>query len=85
MAMTMTMATATARTAVGARARAAAPGGGARMSARRVRTSALFQLPKVTTSTKTLADFKAKTIDGKEVELSQYSGKVVLLVNVASA
>jgi len=81
----MAMAMAMAMTTAGARARAAAPGGGARMSARRVRTSALFQPPTVTTSTKTLADFKAKTIDGKEVELSQYSGKVVLLVNVASA
>ncbi len=29
-------------------------------------------------------DFKAKTITGKEVELSKYQGKVVLVVNVAS-
>ena len=29
-------------------------------------------------------DFKMKGIDGKEVDLSQYKGKVVLLVNVAS-
>lgn len=29
-------------------------------------------------------NFKAKTIDGKEVDLSQYKGKVVLVVNVAS-
>lgn len=28
--------------------------------------------------------FKLKSIDGKEVDLSQYKGKVVLLVNVAS-
>lgn len=28
--------------------------------------------------------FKMKSIDGKEVDLSQYKGKVVLLVNVAS-
>ena len=29
-------------------------------------------------------DFKMKTLDGKEVDLSQYLGKVVLVVNVAS-
>lgn len=29
-------------------------------------------------------NFKAKTIDGKEVDLSKYKGKVVLVVNVAS-
>lgn len=29
-------------------------------------------------------DFKMKSIDGKEVDLNQYRGKVVLLVNVAS-
>ena len=29
-------------------------------------------------------DFKVKDIDGKEVDLGQYKGKVVLVVNVAS-
>jgi glutathione peroxidase len=29
-------------------------------------------------------DFKMKTLDGKEVELSKYQGKVILLVNTAS-
>jgi glutathione peroxidase len=29
-------------------------------------------------------DFKMKTLDGKEIDLSQYLGKVVLVVNVAS-
>jgi glutathione peroxidase len=29
-------------------------------------------------------DYKATTIDGKEVDLSQYKGKVALVVNVAS-
>ena len=29
-------------------------------------------------------DFKLKSIDGKEVDLAQYKGKVVLMVNVAS-
>lgn len=29
-------------------------------------------------------DFKMKTLDGKDVDLSQYLGKVVLVVNVAS-
>src|SRR4051812_29802077 len=28
--------------------------------------------------------FKMKNIDGKEVDLSQYAGKVILMVNVAS-
>jgi len=35
-------------------------------------------------SDKNLADFKVKDIDGKEVDLSAYKGKVVLIVNVAS-
>jgi glutathione peroxidase len=30
-------------------------------------------------------NFKAKSISGKEVDLSQYKGKVVMIVNVASA
>jgi glutathione peroxidase len=34
--------------------------------------------------TKTVYDFKVKDIDGKEVSLSQYKGKVLLIVNVAS-
>ena len=29
-------------------------------------------------------NFKMKSIDGKEVDLSKYKGKVVLIVNVAS-
>ena len=29
-------------------------------------------------------NFKMKSLDGKEVDLSQYQGKVLLLVNVAS-
>jgi glutathione peroxidase len=33
---------------------------------------------------KTLYDFKAKGIDGKEINLSKYKGKKVLIVNVAS-
>lgn len=32
----------------------------------------------------TVYDFKAKTIDGREVPLSTYQGKVLLIVNVAS-
>ena len=35
-------------------------------------------------SKKTLYDFKMKSLDGKEVDFSQYKGKKVLLVNVAS-
>ena len=32
----------------------------------------------------TVYDFKAKTIDGREMPLSSYQGKVLLIVNVAS-
>ena len=34
--------------------------------------------------TKTVYDFKMKDIDGKEVSLSEYKGRVLLIVNVAS-
>lgn len=34
--------------------------------------------------TKTVHDFKAKSIKGKEVDLSEYKGKVLLITNVAS-
>lgn len=36
------------------------------------------------TMAKKIGDFKVKDIDGKEVDLSIYEGKVVLIVNVAS-
>ena len=29
-------------------------------------------------------DFQSKTIDGKEISLSEYKGKTLLIVNVAS-
>ena len=35
-------------------------------------------------STMRIYDFKVKTIDGKEMSLSEYKGKVLLIVNVAS-
>lgn len=35
-------------------------------------------------ATKTIYDFKPKDIDGKDVSLADYKGKVVLIVNVAS-
>lgn len=35
-------------------------------------------------SPKSALDFKVKTIDGKEVSLDKYKGKVVMIVNVAS-
>lgn len=35
-------------------------------------------------SGKNLSEFKVKDINGKDVDLSQYKGKVVLIVNVAS-
>jgi len=36
------------------------------------------------TPMKTIYDFKVNTIDGKEITLEQYKGKVILIVNVAS-
>lgn len=36
------------------------------------------------TPTKTVYDFTLKNIDGKEESLSQYKGKVIIMVNVAS-
>ena len=38
----------------------------------------------VAPSGKSIYDFKMKNIDGKEVSLSEYKGKVVLIINVAS-
>lgn len=35
-------------------------------------------------STKSIYDYKVKTIDHKEMSLSEYKGKVLLIVNVAS-
>src|SRR4051812_13994485 len=35
-------------------------------------------------STKSVLDFKMRDIDGKDVKLKQYKGKVLLVVNVAS-
>jgi len=32
----------------------------------------------------TVYDFQSKTIDGREISLSDYKGKVLLIVNVAS-
>ena len=37
------------------------------------------------TVAKTLFDFKVKDIDGKDIDLAQYKGKVTLIVNTASA
>jgi len=37
-----------------------------------------------TASVKSIYDFKVKDIDGKDVPLSKYKGKVLLVVNVAS-
>ena len=36
------------------------------------------------TMTKTIHDFKVKDLDGQEVQLDQYAGKVVMIVNTAS-
>jgi glutathione peroxidase len=40
--------------------------------------------PATEKSAKTALDFKVQTLDGKDANLSQYQGKVVLIVNVAS-
>ena len=40
--------------------------------------------PTETTAAGTVYDFTVKTIDGKEVKLSQYKGKKLLIVNTAS-
>ncbi len=40
--------------------------------------------PKAAVSDKTFYDFTMKSIDGKEIPLSTYKGKVLLVVNVAS-
>lgn len=40
--------------------------------------------PTVDAKTKSVLDFKAKDIDGKNVKLSKYKGKVLLIVNTAS-
>src|SRR5205823_606749 len=47
---------------------------------------ALFAADKDTGDKKVPAvlNFKMKTLDGKDTDLSQYQGKVILLVNVAS-
>ncbi len=37
------------------------------------------------TSTVSAFDFKARSVDGRDVSLSDYAGKVLLVVNVASA
>lgn len=37
-----------------------------------------------TTMSKSIYDYKVKTIDHKEISLSEYKGKVLLIVNVAS-
>lgn len=44
----------------------------------------MFFLMFAMTGEKTVLDFKVKNIEGKEVELSQYKGKVLMIVNVAS-
>ncbi len=39
---------------------------------------------KAATSSKSAHDFTVKSIDGEDVPLSKYAGKVMLVVNVAS-
>ncbi|HYG38434.1 MAG TPA: glutathione peroxidase [Cytophagales bacterium] len=46
--------------------------------------SALFLSSFVLPDPKSFYDFKMKSIDGKEIDFSQYKGKKVLVVNVAS-
>ncbi len=47
-------------------------------------TSILAILSLTVPTTKTVYDFKVKDIDGKEISLDAYKGKVLLIVNVAS-
>ena len=44
----------------------------------------IFSAPSSAKEPESVLDFKVKSIDGKEVDLSKYKGKVVLIVNVAS-
>ena len=44
----------------------------------------LFQAQADEPSPKTIYGFKTQTLDGKPAQLSQYKGKIVLIVNVAS-
>lgn len=46
--------------------------------------SALFLSSFVLPDPKSFYDFKMKSIDGKEIDFSQYKGKKILVVNVAS-
>ena len=46
--------------------------------------SPAFAEDKMTVSTKTVYDFTVKSIDGKDVSLSDYKGKTLLIVNTAS-
>lgn len=45
---------------------------------------ALLLIPMFTASAGSIYDIKVKTIDGKDTTLSEYKGKVLLIVNVAS-
>jgi len=47
-------------------------------------SAGILTLLSFNTSTKTLYDFKAKTLDGQDFELSSLKGKKVLVVNTAS-
>jgi glutathione peroxidase len=47
-------------------------------------TNSAIMQPASNTSAQSVYDFKMKDIDGKEVDLSMYQGKVLLIVNVAS-
>lgn len=44
----------------------------------------IFMMSSTNAQDKTFHDFSAKTIDGKELDMSVYSGKKVLVVNTAS-
>lgn len=46
--------------------------------------AAAMSSPDLTAPPKTIYDFKMKDIDGKEVSLDKFKGKVLLVVNVAS-
>ena len=56
----------------------------AKPAAKKPAVADVIKEPTAVTATNSPLDHKVKDIDGKEVDLAQYKGKVVMLVNVAS-
>lgn len=47
-------------------------------------TDKVLEMPQNTKSTKSIYDFDLKTLDGKPLKMSQYKGKKIVILNVAS-